>query len=149
MARHLGARIAEACFGVASLSCIVAAASEIVREETSGPRLEYQPAHRLGNLSPHEAMPVRVTLSNETDRPVQLLGAAAGCGLSICVEADGLPMAIPPGSDRDLQIDLHASGRPGPFSDEMVIYTDCPGQLEVHLTFHGSVVEPKNPVVSR
>lgn len=89
-------------------------------------------------LMTEQVFPVEITLKNQTNCLVTLLGSPNFCGDSGCVSSSGLPMTLEPGGIARVPFVLKA-GEPGAFDLDLLIYSDFPGQTEVHTRLKGVV----------
>lgn len=92
-------------------------------------------------LGPGTENDTTLVIQNDTRRPVTLLGATETCELGVCSSLTGLPLVIGPGASHGLPVCVRTT-EPGPFSHEIPIYTDAPGQPILNLRIVGVVVEP-------
>lgn len=73
---------------------------------------------------------------------VRLLGGQSSCNAMGCVNVYGMPLTIYPGQTAAFEVE-YKGAQPGHFTLEVPIYTDCPGQGEIHLTIDAEVAEAK------
>jgi hypothetical protein len=97
--------------------------------------------HPLGQLQAGKIVPMTVTMTNRSARPVRLLGAHDVCATWGCLLGRGLPMDIPAGANRQVQIDVrpHPRGFSGEFTGEIVFYSDCPGAEQIPVRVAGRI----------
>lgn len=67
----------------------------------------------LGDRSPGEARQASVELTNRTDRPLRVLGGTNDCA---CTVLHDLPLTIPPGETRAVNVQVRLPAEPGQFT---------------------------------
>lgn len=92
-----------------------------------------------GTMSPLQTAVFSFPIQNCTSHPVRILGAAGICRAPGCVSVRGLPLTIPPLSNRPIAIEVNAGGEEGPFHLETTLFTDCAGQSELSVGVFGRV----------
>ena len=100
------------------------------------------PTVTLG-VVPHEArVPVKVMLSNRGDNGIRVLGLERTCSPWGCTDDSNLPLRIPPGQSRQIEMMFYAPRRGfvGPFSSEISLYTDSPETARLALGIQGEVI---------
>jgi len=83
---------------------------------------------------------VGFSLSNRGQRGVTILGSDAVCYQAACLKAEGLPLTVPPGEVRLIEIKVLCTS-PGEFSRPLTLFTDSAAQREITLSVEGRVVE--------
>ncbi len=89
-----------------------------------------------------EQRPFTIHLRNHTDRPLRVVGGTTDCS---CLATDDLPITVPPGEARPIDVRMKFSGGIGRFQHRFVLYTDDEKQRVVVARFSGRVVEPPSP----
>lgn len=74
-------------------------------------------------------------VANFSGQPIQLLGVHESCS---CVAIEGFPITLAPRERRGLPIVVDFS-RPGPFQEQLIFWTDCPGKQRVEILISGQV----------
>jgi hypothetical protein len=93
----------------------------------------------FGSGSAQQVLEAFVEVQNWSDRPVHLIGGTSDC---TCVTTSDLPLVIPPGEARHVEIRLTVPrSRPGAFTRTVELWTDHPKQREVQLRVGCRVVE--------
>jgi hypothetical protein len=93
----------------------------------------------FGSGSAGQVLEASVEVQNWSEQPVQLIGGTSDCS---CVTTLDLPLVIPPGESRpvELRLKLPGSGS-GAFTRMAVLWTDHPRQREIWLRVGGRIVE--------
>jgi hypothetical protein len=95
-----------------------------------------------GELLVNQTRDVSFTITNRhPTQPLRLLGAADSCGPQGCPIVESLPITVPPAGSVPLVVE-YKSFRPGQFTCDVPLYTDSPGQFEMHLSIMAHVTEP-------
>jgi ABC-type molybdate transport system permease subunit len=79
-------------------------------------------------------------MTNQSRRPIRILGATRVCGHHGCLDVEGLPLDIPPLSQRNIVVFVKTRA-PGEFGAELTLFSDSPGQSMIVLTVNGRVIE--------
>lgn len=113
---------------------------EDARQPKPGEWLTALPARQVvTELTAGESCEVRFQLLNRNTRhEVRVTGVVGGCSAQGCIGVQPVPATIPPGGMLDLVVN-YKSPFPGQFSRVVTIYTNCPGQEEIHITVVASV----------
>jgi hypothetical protein len=95
----------------------------------------------VGELLPGHTTDVAVTLVNRCRDPVRVVGSGDLCAEWGCLFGRELPVVLAPGSARNVRVEIQPArtGFTGPFSGEIVLYTDCPGWERLPVRFVGVV----------
>lgn len=96
----------------------------------------------FGVLEANQTRDLVFDVINRTKSEINLMGAERLCGKFGCLEPKGLPLAIPPNSERRVVVGLVAHAA-GPFSQEVTLYTDSPDMPELVLKVRGHVELPE------
>lgn len=94
----------------------------------------------FGSASVGEVLTLKFSAENRTSRGIRVIGCESICFRAGCLMAEGLPVEIPPGQQRDIEISVYAK-TPGEFDKELAIFTDNVGQHRIVLGVEGQVVE--------
>lgn len=79
-----------------------------------------------------------VRLHNHTDRPVKIVGGTANCS---CLATGDLPVSIPSGESKPVEVVAAFKGSTGLFQHEFYFYTDEERQRHVLARFKGQIIE--------
>ena len=110
------------------------------RGEQAG-TLHVESSKRSFGEAPVGAKPVVVfRLGNRTGHPIKILGSNAGCYRAACLVPMGLPLLVPVGESRDLEIEVDCYN-PGDLSKTVTFFTDNRDQRKIALSVEGRVVE--------
>lgn len=93
------------------------------------------PRRRLAGVEENQTVPIRFPIRNTSGHLIRIVGSNDRCGDSGCSLTKGLPLAIPPGGTRTLEVDFKV--RLSPFFFELILPTDDPHLPEVVLQFEG------------
>lgn len=77
--------------------------------------------HDLGEGASGAVRRVQVTVTNQTDGDVRIIGGSVSCD---CVTTDGLPLTIPPYGKAVVEVTVTFKGTPGRFSQKYTLFTD-------------------------
>lgn len=83
---------------------------------------------------------VTVSLRNESQESVRIVGSRASC--SKCLAVADLPVVIPPGGAVTVPIHVRFRGPPRSFRERVLFYTDSPRHPFVRITVAGAVAPP-------
>jgi hypothetical protein len=84
-----------------------------------------------------QAFPVE--LRNHADHPIRVVGGTTSCS---CITTTDLPLVIPPGENRTLQVTITFKGSAGRFQHHFQLFTDQQQQFAVVAGFTGRVLDP-------
>lgn len=84
-----------------------------------------------------EERPFIVELRNHTGRSVRIVGGTASCS---CLATGDLPITLPPGELRSVEVRMTFRGEPGRFQHHFQFYTDDDTQRILIARFRGRVV---------
>ncbi len=96
---------------------------------------------------------LKFPIRNTTGRPVQVLAADNRCTSEGCSVTPGLPMVVPPGEIRSLEI--HFKPRTPPYNYGLTLYTDDPNHSEIPILISGrepaskAILTPTNEQLAR
>lgn len=93
--------------------------------------------HAIADAVARQVTAVEVPIRNPEDRTWRLIGADHVCREGVCVEAQGLPLEIPPRSERALSLKLTINGS-GPFRREFVVYCQGGPSGQLAIVLHGA-----------
>jgi len=96
-------------------------------------------AKSFGTLETGEERRVVFSVSNRCGRQINILGARTSC---TCISAEALPLVVPPGYSRPLQLTVRSASRLGTVNEKVLFYTDYPRQLRLVLSVTGRVIPP-------
>jgi hypothetical protein len=139
-------RIAFWCCTVAGLSLLTAGivlGIQARRSEFRGALKAEAPTQSFGERPSDTEVVLPFTLINDTNREAHIIGAREECRALGCVSCDDLPLAIPPGSRAEVKVRVALKNygpEPAEYYDELVLYTDLPGQTEFPLRMEGRVL---------
>lgn len=129
------------CFLVVGSSALLlgGAAERSAAEGT----LRVEPRIRdLGDLAPGVEIPIGITVTNLSGKPVKLLGISGFCVSWGCVFASDFPLRLAPHDSTtfDLHLRPKAAGFSGTFVADVVLFADAPGRERTPLRVTGNVV---------
>jgi hypothetical protein len=84
-----------------------------------------------------ESLEVSVTLTNWTDKPIQLFGGTADCS---CTVLDDLPLTIPANESRSVSVRVSLSGRAGIFTRRAAFMINDDGFKKLEFGLTGRIV---------
>ena len=84
-----------------------------------------------------ETRRVSVTVTNWTDRPVQLFGGTADCS---CTVLHDLPVTIPPREARSVAVEMRLPGTPGQFTRKAAFLIDEGGLRRLDFRLTGEIM---------
>lgn len=94
------------------------------------------------SLEVGKSVVVRFPIDNLTGRTVVLIGGSSSC---TCTRLEHLPKTIRKGSRSFLEVTIHGdSGKIGPVSLPVQIYTDCPGKDQLIFHIEGTITGDKH-----
>lgn len=128
--------------GGLSLSLIFMAMSGFPRSRNAREaaiRIE-PPIRSFGEASVGSTPLLRFRVDNQTGREVRILGSNAVCYQAACLEPLDLPLTVPAGERRPLEIKVLCAN-PSELSKKIVLYTDDGSRPEIGLSVEGRVVE--------
>jgi hypothetical protein len=91
----------------------------------------------VGEGAVGEARDVSVTLTNWTDRPIQLFGGTADCSCSVLHD---LPLTIPAKESRTVRVHMRLSGPPGVFTRKATFLIDDEGFKKIDFRLTGRLM---------
>ena len=83
-----------------------------------------------------------VQVTNHGDRPVRVVGGTTTCA---CIATGDLPITVPPGESRPIEVQMTFRGGTGRFQHNFSLYTDDEKQPVVTARFAGRVIEASSP----
>jgi hypothetical protein len=78
-------------------------------------------------------------LTNHTSGQMKILGATSSCYPIACLNAEGLPLVIPPWCNRQMRVMVRTRDREGRFLGSVTIFTDCPENPKMDIEVSGDV----------
>ena len=98
----------------------------------------------FGAVPERTLLTVKFRATNIGPTPLHLMGSLGSCSPQGCVKALRETSVIPPGAS--IEIEAHVGARAaGAFSNELVLFTDCPGRARLPLVVTGTILEPLLP----
>jgi hypothetical protein len=93
----------------------------------------------IGDGVAGEQRAFNLQLKNNTARPIRVVGGTTSCS---CMATSDLPITVPPGEARPIEVRMTFGGGTGRFQHRFILYTDDEKQWVVVARFTGRVVEP-------
>lgn len=90
----------------------------------------------FGELGQGQRAVVKFGLTNASGKEIRVLGAKTEC---TCIFADELPLSVPPGRKRTINVAVRTESREGSVRESIRLFTDCPRQPELQLLIVGHV----------
>jgi hypothetical protein len=116
-----GSMLAKEWRMASDLPCLVASAAPQVEVESD------------------EEFPIVIQLTNNSDKPVKIVGDTGHCGHGVClVTRTRIPMIISPHQSGSIEVAVRGM-QEGTFKKDYSIFTDCPGQFRVSVTIQCTV----------
>jgi hypothetical protein len=140
-------RIVTVMLALATLVGIGACLAQWAGVGTAGPLMVDPREHRLRATHFSQEFNLGFLLSNETGRPVRIVGASESCGPEGCATVNGLPVLVPPDTRLRLRVTFHA-GLPGASVKEIPVYTDNPAQPVITLRVRCTVDQEPEALAS-
>ncbi|MFT3881507.1 MAG: DUF1573 domain-containing protein [Gemmatales bacterium] len=111
-----------------------------------GETLSVQPAvTQVGEGSQGESRVFQVILQNYSEKPIRVVGGTTSC---TCVATADLPLTIPAGENKTINVKINFSGSLGKFLHHFVLYSDANKRLTI-ARFSGIVTTVDSHVVKQ
>ncbi len=95
----------------------------------------------MGEGVPGEMRNASVELTNRTDHPIRIIGGTSDCS---CTVLGDLPVTIPPGESRSINVAMHLPNAVGSFSRKARLQLDDLGFRTVGFRLAGRINKPTN-----
>jgi len=114
----------------------------------SGERVFVVPANvRLGSIAKDDQRIIRLSLQNQSDRSIRILGQETSCSCSV---VGGLPDVLPAGSTCPLDLKINTIRKEvGKLDVVLKVFTDHPSHPILALHIIGEVRQPATPPPSK
>jgi hypothetical protein len=96
----------------------------------------------VGRTPRGESRRTSITLSNWTERPVRFFGGTADCS---CTVLHDLPITIPPGESRTVEVEVKLTGPPGLFTRHAAFLVEDEGLRRLDFRLTGQILEAQSP----
>jgi hypothetical protein len=104
----------------------------------------------LGDIKARSVNLLRFTVSNRSSRTIRVLGVDSFCTTWGCIRPVGLPVTVPPQSNREVQLLLKAAlAGDHEFNTDVNWYWDWPGEPTASVRIQGRVVEGRREALKR
>lgn len=107
-----------------------------------GETLSVQPiVTQLGEGYAGEQRVFQVTLKNNSDKPIKVVGGTTSCS---CIVTQDMPVTIPANDKLNITVRINFSGSPGAFTHRFALYSDSDERLTI-ARFAGNVISSNAP----
>ncbi len=137
-------------FGAAAFLALIGGAFLLTSDDPTralarlrGEVISIEPAvSQVGEGVAGEQRTFPISLTNHGDRVVQIIGGTTTCS---CIATGDLPITVPPGESRPIEVQVTFRGTSGRFQHNFILYTDDEKSPVVTARFAGRVIESPSP----